>query len=142
MLTNPTNMYLFKSTIETLEKKCEICSKLCSDVFIVNLEHISYLFLVPLLLTLGIYLLASKTSKWDVMKFQPSQPSVASHMEISHLICTKNQMVGFYTTRKTWLKWIKRPSQYSRCCKTTWKKYGPKTLLSIEWDNSGKEYAN
>ena len=52
-----------KSAIETLEKRCEICSKLtikapgchwrCSSVFIVNFEHISHLFLVFLMVTLS-----------------------------------------------------------------------------------------
>ena len=49
------------STIETLEKRCEICSKLIiktaerrgSGVFIVNFEHISHLFPLFLLLTLN-----------------------------------------------------------------------------------------
>ena len=48
-----------KSNIETL-KKCEICSKLIiktpeqiSTVFIVDFGHISYLFLVFLLITLN-----------------------------------------------------------------------------------------
>ena len=48
-----------KSNLETL-KKCEICSKLIiktpeqiSTVFIVNFGHISYLFLVFLLITLN-----------------------------------------------------------------------------------------
>ena len=53
-----------KSTTETLEKRCEICSKLTiktperchwrrSGVFIINSEHISHFFLVFLLLTLS-----------------------------------------------------------------------------------------
>ena len=52
-------------TIETLEQRYEICSKLTtkkpkrhqwrhSDAFMVNFEHISQLALVPLLLTLNI----------------------------------------------------------------------------------------
>ena len=58
-----------KSTIETLEKKCEICSKLTiktpeqhqwhrSSVLLDNIIHISYLFLVFLLLTLNKWMLA------------------------------------------------------------------------------------
>ena len=43
--------------------------------------------------------------------FSPlSQPSVAFHIETSHLICTANQMTGFYmkcTTRLEWYKWVK-----------------------------------
>ena len=59
--TYPANIYLFKVKIETIEKKCEICSKLKlkaqewrrSGVFIVNFEYISHFFLVFLLMTLN-----------------------------------------------------------------------------------------
>ena len=55
-------------TIETLEKRCEICSKLTiktperrqwrrPGVFIVNFEHTLHLFLIFLLLTLSTQLL-------------------------------------------------------------------------------------
>ena len=56
-------IYLFKVTDRKTRKRCEICAKLIiktkrrqrcrSDVFIVNLEHISHLFLVFLLMTLN-----------------------------------------------------------------------------------------
>ena len=60
----PVKFACSKSPIETLEKRCEICSKLTiktperrqwrrSGVFIVNFEHISHLFLVFLFLTLN-----------------------------------------------------------------------------------------
>ena len=62
----PVNIYLFKVNNKNNRKRCEICSKLTiktterhwrrSDVFIVNSEHISLLFLVFLLLTLNIQL--------------------------------------------------------------------------------------
>ena len=142
MLTNPTNMYLFKVNNRNTRKKMWNMFKVMFWCLYCKLgTYFSPFSSASIVVDFG-HIFASKTSKWDVMKFQSSQPSVASHMETSHLICTKNQMVGLYTTRKTWLKWIKRPSQHSRYCKATWKKYGPKTLLSIEWDNSGKEYAN
>ena len=80
-----------------------------SGVFIVNWEHIPHLFLVLLLLTLSIYFLAGKTSKGDTMKvFNPFQPSVAPHIETSHLICTENQIAGFSVPFNTWLKWIEK----------------------------------
>ena len=49
-------------TTETLEKRCKICSKLLchcrrSIVFVVNIEHISHLVLVFLLLALNMQLL-------------------------------------------------------------------------------------
>ena len=60
----PANIYLFKVNNRNSRKKCGICSKLTiktperrhwrrSDVFIVNFEHISHLFLVFLLFTLN-----------------------------------------------------------------------------------------
>ena len=56
---SPTNIYLFTVNNSNTRKRCEICSTLTiktseqlSTVFIVNLEHISHLFLVFLLLTL------------------------------------------------------------------------------------------
>ena len=36
----------------------------------------------------------------------PFQPSVAFHLEISHLICTANQVTGFYMKCNTGLKWV------------------------------------
>ena len=63
---SPANIYLpvFKVKNKNTRKRCEICSKLTikiperhmlrrSGVFIVNLKHISHLFLVLLLLTLN-----------------------------------------------------------------------------------------
>ena len=60
----PTNNYLLKVNNRNTRKRCEICWKLTiktpqrhqrrrSDVFIINFEHILYLFLVFLLLTLN-----------------------------------------------------------------------------------------
>ena len=60
----PANIYLFSVNIRSTRKRCEICSKLTikvserrqwcrSDIFIVNFEHISHLFLVFLLLNLN-----------------------------------------------------------------------------------------
>ena len=53
----PGDIYLFKVKNRNTGKRCEICSKLTIKTperrFIVNLEHISHLFLVFLLLTLN-----------------------------------------------------------------------------------------
>ena len=60
----PANIYLFKVNNRNPRKRCQICSKLTiktperghwrrSSVFAVNFEHISYFFLVFLLLTLN-----------------------------------------------------------------------------------------
>ena len=38
--------------------------------------------------------------------FHLFQPSVAFHIETSHLICSAKQMTGFYTKRNTVLKWV------------------------------------
>ena len=35
------------------------------------------------------------------------QPSIAFHIETSHLICSANQMTGFYMKCNTELKWVK-----------------------------------
>ena len=64
-----------KSAMETIDKRCEICSKLTmktqerhqssnSGNFIVNLERISHLFLVFLLLNLNKYMLAGIDNWW------------------------------------------------------------------------------
>ena len=37
--------------------------------------------------------------------FKPFQPSVAFHIETRHLICTANQMTGFYMKCNTGLEW-------------------------------------
>ena len=61
---SPANIYLFNVNNENTRKRYKICSKLTmktpeqcqwlpSDVFIVNFEHISHLFVVFLLLTLN-----------------------------------------------------------------------------------------
>ena len=61
---HPANIYLLKVNNKGTRKRCKICSKLtiktpqicqwlCSGVFVVNFEHISYIFLVFLLLTLN-----------------------------------------------------------------------------------------
>ena len=61
----PANIYLFKVTNKTIEKRCKICSKLtiktpkrphgrCSGVFIINFELVSHIFHpVFLLMTLN-----------------------------------------------------------------------------------------
>ena len=65
----PTGIYLLKVNNRNTKTRCEICSKLTiktperrkwrrSGVFVVNLEHISHLVAVFLLLTLNMYLSA------------------------------------------------------------------------------------
>ena len=63
---NPANIYLFKFDNRNIRKMCEICSKLTiktpgrSDVFIINFEHISHLFLAfPYLILHKKFLLGS-----------------------------------------------------------------------------------
>ena len=45
-----------------------------------------------------------------IIYFAPNlfQPSAAFHIEISHLICSANQMTGLYMKRNTGLKWFKK----------------------------------
>ena len=40
-------------------------------------------------------------------KKNPYQPSVAFHEETNHLICTENQMAGFYMKCNIGQKWVK-----------------------------------
>ena len=76
---NPPNIYLFKVNFKQVQ--CEICSKLTmktperrhwqrSGVFIVNVEAISHLFLVFLLLSLSKEILAEKRLKNDIFNQQ------------------------------------------------------------------------
>ena len=51
--TSPVGIYLLKVNNRNTRARCEICSIRHSGVFIVNFEHISYLVLVFLLLTLS-----------------------------------------------------------------------------------------
>ena len=50
--------------------------------------------------------------------FTPFKPSAAFRIEISHLICRINKMIGFYTKYNTTLKWVKvyfRKTSNYRC---------------------------
>ena len=38
--------------------------------------------------------------------FNPFQPSVAFHIETSHLFCRAKEMTGYYIKRNTGLKWV------------------------------------
>ena len=56
----PANTYLLKVNNRNNTKRCETCAKFiikrlrcCSDIFIVNFEHILYLFLKSILLILS-----------------------------------------------------------------------------------------
>ena len=42
--------------------------------------------------------------------FNPFQPSASFHIETSYLVCSANQMTGFYMKRNTRLKWVKVPN--------------------------------
>ena len=68
----PAIIYLFKVNNRNARNRCEICSKLIIktpkwrqrlrfDVFIVNFEHISHLFILLLFLTLNKYMLADNS---------------------------------------------------------------------------------
>ena len=57
--TFPANIYLFKVNNSNTKKRGEKCPKFTRkalEVFIINFEHISYLFLMSLLLTLSMCL--------------------------------------------------------------------------------------
>ena len=41
-----------------------------------------------------------------MLYINPFQPTVAFHIEISHLFYRAKQMTGFYTKRNTELKWV------------------------------------
>ena len=43
---------------------------------------------------------------FKLYRFNPFRPSVAFYIETSYLICTANQMTGFYMKRNTGLKWV------------------------------------
>ena len=56
----PANIYLLKVNNRNNTKRCETCAKFiikrlrcCSDIFVVNFEHILYLFLKSILLILS-----------------------------------------------------------------------------------------
>ena len=42
------------------------------------------------------------------LHFNPFQPSVVFDIETSHLICSANQIAGFYIKCNTALKWVNR----------------------------------
>ena len=46
--------------------------------------------------------------------FNPFQPSVAFHKETSHLICSTNQMTGYYIKGNRGLKWVNLNSSVIR----------------------------
>ena len=55
IIKNPAGNYMFKVNNRNTRTRCKICSKLTikTPVFIVNVEHISHLVVVFLLLTLS-----------------------------------------------------------------------------------------
>ena len=56
------------------------------------------------------------------------QFSVEFHIGTNHLVCSENQMNGFYVKRNTGLKWVK---QANTCLKST-----IKTLGQLPWELS------
>ena len=48
------------------------------------------------------------TRKVKIRFINPFQPSVAFHIEISHLIFNENQVTDFYMECNTGLKWVKQ----------------------------------
>ena len=49
---------------------------------------------------------SGKLARVSSLIFNPLQPSVACHIETSHLVCTANQMTGFYMKCNTELNWV------------------------------------
>ena len=52
----------------------------------------------------------------DFHIINPIQPSVAFHIETRHLICSANQMTGFYMRCNTGLKWVNWGIPKKRFC--------------------------
>ena len=88
-----------------------------SGVFIINHEHVKSVSgrFAPRLLTQYACLLGNNFLNWVIKPLQNEPrhlfnwflPSVAFHMETSHLICNANQMTCFYIECNTVLKWLK-----------------------------------
>ena len=83
---NLANSYLFKVNKGNIRKRCEIYSKLtikaperCSDVFIVNFEHISHVFLVFLLLNLNTQMLAGNVPIISILQSLQSLYNTEKH---------------------------------------------------------------
>ena len=47
---------------------------------------------------------------WEKQLVNPLQPSFLFYLETSHLICTGNQVTGFFMKCNAGLKWIKEPT--------------------------------
>ena len=111
-----------KSTIETLKKRCEICSKLTtktperhqwrySGVFIVNFEHISHLLPLFQLLTFNMWMLADQCLFQIIVSFQTVILPYGARLwtkadDLSELLQFTNQT--FYFLKITWCSLIKR----------------------------------
>ena len=69
----------------------------------------------------------------------PFQPSVAFHIETNHLICTLNQMNGFYMKFNTELKWAERIRHFiSECLRNVMKASSRPYSCWKSWENCGK----
>ena len=78
-----------------------------SGFFTVNLEHISHHTIIVSIVN-SEQVNASWAAILHAKNPVPLQPSLVSHIETSHLICTTNQMPGFYMKCIciTGLKWV------------------------------------
>ena len=61
----------------------------------------------------------SKGNAFFLWSFNPFQPSVVFHIETSHLICTANQITGFYVKCNPGLKWVKSPNRKKTSCRAS-----------------------
>ena len=57
------------------------------------------------------------------------QSSVAFHVETSHLICTANQINGFYIKCNNGLKWVKYTSAIRETCSVMINPFVPNALF-------------
>ena len=118
-----------KSTIETLEKVLWCFPRIqwhCSWVFIVNFEHISCLFLVPVSLTLN---------KWEFAGILYSYGKAKAH-GIRYFKMLLENMYGVFSlifVKASWRKCVQHAVSYLTFVKAScivWKvsKYGPEKL--------------
>ena len=111
----PGGNYLFKVNNRNTRTRSKTCLKLTikspeqhywrrSGAFFVNFKHIWHLFLVFLLLTLNMQLLAGRRSGVFIVYFQrcfqhpvtPLTTIVPHYIETSQLIYNANQLTGLY----------------------------------------------
>ena len=81
------------------------------DTILINpfLKILNIILISLSLKLLGIYSLIMTTQNLHVLikwMRNPFQHCVACHIETSHLICSANQMTGFYIKYNTGIKWV------------------------------------